>query len=143
MRTKLFVVLVLMLTISLLLGACTKTTGGDGEWQDILWTLESYGPPDNLQSVLRNANITLRFDSNFKQAVGSGGCNHYFGSYTIKSNCGLQISGLGATEMACKDSVLMQQEQRYFGMLQDADKIEVKDGELRITCGTEVLVYIH
>ena len=143
MRLKLSLALVVLLAISLLPGACTKTTGGDGEWQDILWTLESYGPPDNLQPVLGNANITLQFNSSDKEINGSGGCNHYFGSYTIKSNCELKISGLGATEMACLDSALMQQEQKYFGLLQTTGKIEVKNEELRITCGNEVLVYTH
>jgi heat shock protein HslJ len=53
----------------------------------------------------------------------------------------LKISGLGATEMACLDAALMQQEQKYFSLLQTAGKIEVKNGELRITCDKEVLVY--
>jgi heat shock protein HslJ len=133
----------MLLALSLLLGDCTKTTCNEGEWQDILWKLKSYGPADNLQLVLGNANITLQFDSNNKEVSGSGGCNHYFGSYTVKSNCELQISGLGATEMACLDSALMQQEQRYFGLLQNADKIEIKDSELHIACNDEVLVYTH
>ena len=143
MRLKLSLASLVLLMLSLLPGACTGTTCNSGEWQDILWTLKSYGPADNLQNVLGNADITLQFDSSDKEVSGSGGCNHYFGSYTVKSNCELKISGLGATEMACLDSVLMQQEQRYFGLLQNADKIEVKDGELRITCGTELLVYTH
>jgi heat shock protein HslJ len=141
MRFKLSLVLVMLLALSLLLGACTKTTCDDGEWQDILWKLKSYGLADNLQPVLGNSNITLQFDSNDKEVSGSGGCNHYFGSYAVKSNCELQISGLGATEMACLDLALMQQEQRYFGLLQNAGKIEIKNGELRITSKDEVLVY--
>jgi len=143
MRLKLSLAVVVLLVLNLLLGACSKTTCDDGEWQDILWKLKSYGPADNLQPVLGNANITLQFDSSDKQVSGSGGCNHYFGSYTVKSNCELQISGLGATEMACLDSALMQQEQRYFGLLQNAGKIEIKDGVLHITCDDEVLVYMH
>ena len=143
MRFKLSLALVMLLALSLLLGACAKTTCNDGEWQDIIWNLKSYGPADNLQLVLGNANITLQFDSDNKQVSGSGGCNHYFGSYIVKSNCELQISGLGATEMACLDSALMQQEQRYFGLLQNAEKIEIKDSELHITCGIEILVYTH
>ena len=143
MRLKLSLTPVVLLAISLLLGACAKPTCGDGEWQDISWKLKSYGTTDNLQPVLGNANITLQFSSSDKEINGSGGCNHYFGSYTIKSNCELKISGLGATEMACLDSALMQQEQEYFDLLQNAGKIEAKDGELRITCGNEVLVYTH
>jgi heat shock protein HslJ len=134
--------LIVLLAISLLPGACDKPTCSDGEWQDILWKLKAYGPADNLQPVQGNAGITLQFNSSDKEISGSGGCNHYFGSYTINSrNCELKISGLGATEMACLDAALMQQEQKYFDLLQTAGKIEVKDGELRITCENEVLVY--
>ncbi|MDO9334163.1 MAG: META domain-containing protein [Dehalococcoidales bacterium] len=144
MRLKLSLALVVLLAISLLPGACAKPTCGDGEWQDILWKLKSYGTAENLQPVLGNASITLQFNSSDKEISGSGGCNHYFGNYTINnSNCELKIPGLGATEMACLDSALMQQEQKYFGLLQTAGKIEVKDGELRITCDNEVLVYTH
>jgi heat shock protein HslJ len=143
MRLKLSLALITLLAISLLPGACAQPACGDSEWQDIPWKLKSYGPADNLQPVLGNANITLQFNSSDKEVSGSGGCNHYFGSYAVKSNCELQISGLGATEMACLDSGLMQQEQKYFGLLQNADKIEIKDGELRITSKDEVLVYIH
>jgi heat shock protein HslJ len=144
MRLKLSLALITLLAISLLPGACAKPTCGDGEWQNIVWKLKSYGTTDNLQPVLGNANITLQFNSRDEEISGSGGCNHYFGSYTINSrNCELKISGLGATEMACLDAALMQQEQKYFSLLQTAGKIEVKNGELRITCGNEVLVYTH
>ena len=144
MRLKLSLMLIVLLAISLLPGACDKPTCGDGEWQNIAWKLKSYGTTDNLQPVLGNANITLQFNSNDEEVNGSGGCNHYFGSYTINSrNCELKISGLGATEMACLDAALMQQEQKYFSLLQTAGKIEVKNGELRINCGNEVLVYTH
>jgi heat shock protein HslJ len=144
MRLKLSLAIVALLAISLLSGACAQPTCGDGEWEDIVWKLKSYGTTDNLQPVLGNANITLQFNSSDKEINGSGGCNHYFGSYTINSrNCELKISGLGATEMACLDAALMQQEQKYFSLLQTAGKIEVKNGELRINCGNEVLVYTH
>ena len=124
-------------------GACTKTTCGQDEWQEILWKLQSYGPANNPQPVISNANITLYFYSNSKEIGGSGGCNHYFGSYTLKSNCELKITGLGATEMACQDSAIMQQEQHYLNLLVNTGKIEIKNGELRITCGTELLVYLR
>lgn len=144
MRLKLFLAMLLLLLLILLPGAaCTKTTCGYGEWQDIPWKLKSYGAANDLQPVLANSNITLEFDSNNKEVSGSGGCNHYFGNYTVKSNCELQISELGATEMACLDSKLMQQEQKYFNLLQNVDKIEVQDGELRITSDNEIMVYIR
>jgi heat shock protein HslJ len=140
MRLKLFLVTLLLFS-SLLTGACAGTTCNSAEWQDILWTLKSYGPVDNLQNVLGNADITLQFNSSDRQINGSSGCNHYFGAYTVNSDCELQISGLGATEMACADSALMQQEQKYFRLLVNTGKIELKDGELRITCKNDLLVY--
>ena len=141
MPLKIFLVLIVIFLLGLSVGACTRTTCGDSEWQDITWKLKSYGFASNLQPVVGNANITLEFKSSDREVGGSGGCNHYFGGYTVNSNCELQISGLGATEMACMDSALMQQEQKYFNLLQNADRIEAHDGELRINSGTEVLVY--
>jgi heat shock protein HslJ len=142
MWLKLSLVAALVIAIILPFGACTTSTCINGEWQDIVWKLESYGPPENLQPVKGNAGINLEFSSDDMNLSGSGGCNHYFGTYTLnKNNCETMISNLGATEMACMDSALMLQEQKYFNLLAATSKIAVNDGELRLTCGNEVLVY--
>ena len=142
MKLRFILVIALLLIPILLLGGCTQTKCKVADWQDISWKLKSYGPSNALQTVVGNASITLQFNSNDNKIAGSGGCNHYFGSYTINNqNCELKITGVGATKMACADASIMQQEQKYFNLLQAASKIGVKDGELRITSGSEVLIY--
>lgn len=141
MRLKFFLTFIFIFLLSLLMGACSKTTCGDSEWQDILWKLKSYGPANNLHPVEENASITVQFNNNNKQVSGSGGCNSYFGTYKVNRNCELEITGLSATERACLDPALMQQEQTYFNLLQNASQIEVIDKGLQIVSGTELLVY--
>ncbi len=119
---------------------CARGACG-GEFEDIHWKLKSYGTPGTLQPVQGNDDITLNFESEEKQINGSGGCNSYFGSYSIDSNCRLKITELGATEMACLDPILMQQEQNYFNILQDAESIQVEGEELHISGSSGVLVY--
>lgn len=138
---KIYLTLTSILIISLLSGACSKC---GGEWQDIMWKLKSYGPSDNLQALVENTDISAQFDVEGKRVTGSSGCNSYFADYSFNSSkCELEISTVGATKKACLEPGVMQQEQKYFELLQNGEKIAVKDGELTITCGTEVLVYIR
>jgi len=138
---KVYLTLASILIISLLSGACSKCRG---EWQDILWKLTSYGPSDNLQTLVENTDITAQFDSEGKRVPGSSGCNSYFADYSFDPNkCELEISTVGATKKACLEPGVMQQEQKYFELLQNADKITVKGGELTITSGTQVLIYVR
>ena len=136
---KVYLALASILIISLLFGACSKC---GGEWQDILWKLTSYGPSDNLQTLVDNTEITAQFDREGKRVTGSSGCNSYFADYGLDtSKCKLEISTIGATKKACLEPDVMQQEQKYFNLLQNAESLEVTGDELRMTCGAEVLVY--
>ena len=136
---KVYLTLASILIISLLSGACSKCRG---EWQDILWKLTSYGPSDNLQTLVENTDITAQFDSEGKRVTGSSGCNSYFADYGFDpSKCELEISAIGATKKACLEPDVMQQEQKYFELIQNAENIDVKDRELAITSGTEILIY--
>jgi len=40
------------------------------------------------------------------QLRGSGGCNRFFGGYTLDGTGGLTITDLGATRMMCPDSIM-------------------------------------
>ena len=138
---KVYLALASILIISLLFGACSKC---GGEWQDILWKLTSYGPSDNLQTLVENTEITAQFDREGKRVTGSSGCNSYFADYGLDtSKCKLEISTIGATKKACMESGIMQQEQKYFELLQKAESLKITGDELRIICGSEVLVYIR
>ena len=130
-----------MLTaICLVFTGCASGACG-GEFEDIQWKLKAYGTPGSLQPVQGNNDIILNFESKEKQINGSGGCNSYFGSYNLDSNCSLKITELGATERACLDPALMQQEQNYFNILQGAESLQVEGEELHISGSSGVLVY--
>lgn len=58
--------------------------------------------------------ITLSFDTDQMQVNGNGGCNQYFGSYTLNNN-ELEFSNMGATKMACPDIDNIEME--YFQLL--------------------------
>ena len=138
---KVYLTLVSILIISLLSVACSKC---GGEWQDITWKLISYGLSGNLQTPVENTDITAQFDSEGKRVTGSSGCNSYFADYSFDSSkCGLEISAIGATKKACLEPGVMQQEQKYFELLQRAESLKVTGDELRIICGADVLVYMR
>lgn len=138
---KVYLTLASILIISLLSGACSNCRS---ERQDILWKLKSYGSSDNPQTLVENTDITAQFDSDGMRVTGSSGCNSYFADYSFDSSkCELEISAIGSTKKACLEPGVMQQEQKYFSLLQKAESLEVTGDELRIICGSEELVFTH
>jgi heat shock protein HslJ len=129
-----------LITIGLVTAGCAPNNCG-GDFEDILWKLEEYGTPGSLQPVAKGSEITIQFNSENQNIDGFGGINHFYGSYTIKSNCGLELSGLTSTLIGSMDTAITQQEQKYLNLLHNADSIEVTGNELNIICGSEVLVY--
>ena len=134
MKLKLFALIVLAITMFLV--GCGKSSG----LEDAVWVLESYGAQGNLKAVLADTEVTATFNSAERQVTGSGGCNHYFGSYEVNDD-NLSIPGpIGATEMSCgeqKDA----QEREYLGILRVAESYKIEDGKLTINCGNQVLIF--
>ena len=125
------------MVILLFLAACGT---GASDLESKTWVLKSYGEPGNPQSVLKDTEITAEFNSAEGQVVGSAGCNRYFGSYEVKGDK-LSIPGpIGHTEMWCEGA--MEQEEQYLEALQAAESYKIEDGELRLTCGNQMLVFI-
>lgn len=62
----------------------------------------------------------ISFNQNTKQVTGSGGCNNFFGSYSIKNNI-LQIGPIGSTRKICSKNNDL--EYNFFKALKSADKI--------------------
>jgi len=112
--------------------------------EDTIWALESYGDPENLNAVLEDTEITINFISAEVKMEGSAGCNSYFGGYEVEGNQ-LSIPGpIGATEMYCMEPEgIMEQEQEYLTILQDAESYEIEDDQLQIVSGDKVLVFKH
>ncbi len=112
-----------------------------GGLEDITWILESYGEPENLQTVLEGTEVTALFDSAEGQVIGSAGANHYFGAYQISKNK-LPIQEIAHTEMYRLDPEgVMEQEEYYLTTLQAAESYEISAGKLQITSGNQVLIF--
>ena len=110
--------------------------------ENTTWFLISYGEPKFERSVLPNTEITMEFISKEQMVKGSAGCNSYFGSYEVEGNK-LSIPGpIAVTEMACMEPEgVMDQEQEYLTILQNAETYEIEGKKLQINSGNKVLNY--
>ena len=79
--------------------------------------------------VLDRVQATLEFPSEGRTS-GNGSCNRFNGVATIDGNT-IQFGGIAATRKACVEAV-MNQEEKYFAALRDAERIEVDGQTLRI-----------
>ncbi|MFC2067051.1 META domain-containing protein [Chloroflexota bacterium] len=110
--------------------------------EDTIWVLESYGKKGNLQAVLEGTEITIEFKSAEGKFGGSGGCNNYFGGYEINKNELTIKPPIGATAMACPETI-MDQEQEYFKLLETAETFRIQNVKLIINCsGNNGLFFI-
>ncbi|MGI9330318.1 MAG: META domain-containing protein [Gammaproteobacteria bacterium] len=75
------------------------------------WLAEDIGG----RGVMDMAQSTVRFDQEGR-AAGNGGCNRYFGEYTLVDSS-LRFGTIGSTRMACPEA-LMNQEQDFFAALE-------------------------
>jgi len=78
---------------------------------DTQWLAEDIGG----RGVMDMAQSTVQFDKQGR-AAGNGGCNRYFGEYTIAGSS-LSFGPISSTRMACPES-LMNQEQNFFSALE-------------------------
>jgi heat shock protein HslJ len=108
--------------------------------EDTIWVLMSYGEPKFERSVLPNTEITVEFISKEGTVKGSAGCNSYFGSYEVEGNQ-LSIPGpMGVTEMYCMEPEgVMDQEQEYLTILQNAGTYKIEGNQLQIGSGDKTL----
>lgn len=102
------------------------------------WFLESFGEAGSLKSVLPGAEITLRFDGSNGRFGGSGGVNRYFGGYQATDGKLTLTGPIGSTMMAGPQDA-MDQESRYFTLLQTAESFKIEGKQLQITCGKTTL----
>ena len=97
------------------------------------WTLVEFETEKDMIAVVKDAPATLTFGAEDEQANrinGTGGCNRYFGSYTL-TNDSISVSPLGATRMACSPEQ-MAQEDRFIQALSTATSYELRNDELLI-----------
>ena len=98
------------------------------------WSLNSYGEQNNPAQILEGTEITATFDKGKGEVSGSSGCNTYFASYEVNGNR-LSIFNLAWTERAClSPEGVMEQEQEFLSLLDDAESFQGDDMSLTITC---------
>jgi heat shock protein HslJ len=111
------------------------------ELEGTRWGLIAYQNADGeTVDALPDREVTLEFEDG--RVAGNGGCNSYFGSYTVDGTQ-LTIGALGSTMMACIPEEVMQQEAQVLALLQTAATYEIVDGQLLIIDaeGETVLTY--
>lgn len=135
MKTIRFLILAGLLA-AVLVSSCGPS--GEMNLEGTAWELTSLaGAP-----LIPGTRITLTFDS--QELGGNAGCNQYFGSYALNSAGGLQVNGIGMTEMACLDPEgVMQQETAYASALGSAVKAVRRGSQLILqdAAGQEILVF--
>ena len=120
-----------LILLAMLLGACTSPTADlTGEWR--LVKLNGSDP-------LAGTNVTLIFEED--KVSGSGGCNSYFGGYSITGDK-IRFSDLGMTLMACLDNQANQQETDYFNALGQIEFYQVSQDSLTLTGSNVSLEFI-
>ena len=132
---------ILMVLLFWVLACSTQPPPVIGGLESTVWQLQSYGEAENLRAVLEGTEITATFDSFEGRVYGSAGANTYSGSYEVNSDR-ISILELAWTEMYRSDPPgVMEQEAEYLKLFTAADSFEVKDSELRINAGKQMLIY--
>lgn len=101
------------------------------------WVLASMNGA-NVDSLFLGAKPTLSFDFDGNKISGSGGCNTFFGDFSLDNN-DLKISDIGNTQIACLEE---NKEDEFFKLLSKPSKLLLENGELRFKQdGIVVLVF--
>jgi heat shock protein HslJ len=79
------------------------------------WEVTSYFRPGAIVSVAVGTEITATFDA--KSISGNGGCNDYGGKYEADETK-IEIGPIAATQRACLEANVTQQESDYFAALE-------------------------
>lgn len=75
--------------------------------------------------------VFIQFQEKENQVMGSGGCNRFFGSFTVSGN-NLKFSPLGSTRMAC-DEATNKIENAFFTALQSVTGYQFNGNNLALT----------
>jgi heat shock protein HslJ len=114
-------------------------TDNSAELLSNTWRLTSI----NGEPVPAHVRTTLEFDTSNNSIGGTGGCNRYFGSFTLDGNA-LTFGGIGSTMMACADPDVDQTERDYFMTLDQTASYSLSEGTLSLmdASGTVILTFV-
>lgn len=90
------------------------------------WTLDREGQP------------FIRFEGDGKVA-GSGGCNNFFGQYSVETGNEIKIGPLASTKKACMGEA-GQYESEFFGLLESASNFKASHLELSLMDGNGEMI---
>ncbi|MGN6214204.1 copper resistance protein NlpE N-terminal domain-containing protein [Parafilimonas sp.] len=92
------------------------------------WKLvELNGKPVMVNNAMsKEPHIIFKMDSS--RVIGNGGCNNFFGTYTLEGANKITIKQVGSTLMACPNN--MQTESEFLKALQAADNYYINGDEL-------------
>jgi heat shock protein HslJ len=94
---------------------------------------------------MRATKAFMRFDVGEYRVTGKGGCNNYFGSISLQfeeaRSGSMQFSKIGSTMMACPQ--YMDLEQKFYQLLAQVDKFEIKGNQLRLMKAGTLLIELE
>ncbi len=138
MRSLKFLLLIFLLTSPFGLFACDSTAP---PFEDITWVMESYGEPGSLKTALSDVEVTLFFNSTYKEFSGSTDWNTYSGSYKVEGSKLSLPQGVAYTQLKCRSEEIGRQEEEYLGLFSMADSYQIDNGKLRLNCDHQVIYY--
>ena len=103
------------------------------------WQLVSFNSENSQVPVATDSKITLKFNGDGSMG-GSGGINHYFGSFTQNGNS-ITFGPVGCTEMAGPEP-LMDQESTYFILLDSTRSFQASKSTLEFSDATGLVVLV-
>jgi len=110
-----------------------STTLSGNTLETTSWKLVALNPAtDSLASLTQRP--TMRLDSG--KVKGFGGCNTYFGSYSIQNNS-IHFSGIVSTKMFCMHASAV--ESSLFKVFGVADHFRIKNNQLELFKETDLL----
>lgn len=102
------------------------------------WTLDSILVDGALTPPVDGTTITLEFAD--EGVIGSGGCNNYFGGYTVDGDA-ISFTQMGSTQMFCMEPEgVADQETAYLQMIGTADRYRLDSGQLVLLSDDEEIL---
>lgn len=138
MKKSLFVLSGIVVT--LLIASCNntmKTAGGNTQLEGTSWKLTGLSSiTGELPKTAKE--VTMRLDTG--RVFGSGGCNRYFGSYSLNGSS-LKFNGVASTKMFCQGA--MEVEDGLMQSINNTDGYYVRGKWLTLLKGTDTLAHFE
>ncbi len=110
-------------------GASGEATPADAPLVATEWRLVAFGPSGGEAAPLDEAEVTLGFPDG-ETVRGSAGCNTYSGVYQAGAEGAITFDTFAATEMACPNTALMEQESAFLQALSAVTSFTLEEGRL-------------